>query len=62
MFSADWDDDRAAILYLRDRGIKEVQNGVLRIPYGRTLDEKDSAAIDYLVDEWDFTWEREVLK
>jgi hypothetical protein len=57
-----WEDDRAALVYLRDRGVREIKNGILLIPYGKTLDEKDGSAIDYLVDEWDFSWEREVLK
>ena len=49
-----WDDDNAALTYLESRGIKEVKNGILLIPIGKTLDEMDGAAIRYLVDEWDF--------
>lgn len=53
-----WADERVALDYLEGRGIHEVRNGILLIPAGKTLDEKDGSAIDYLIDEWDFTWIR----
>lgn len=51
-----WEDDSAALTYLEGRGIKEERNGLLVIPNGFDLNDRDVAAIRYLMDEWDFDW------
>jgi hypothetical protein len=52
-----WGDDNEALTYLEGRGIKEPdRNGMLVIPNGFDLTDKDVAAIRYLMDEWDFAW------
>lgn len=57
-----WEDDNAALTYLASRCIRERSNGILVIPFGHLLSQRDCDAIDYMVDEWDFSWEREILK
>lgn len=54
-----WEDDNAALTYLEGRGIKETRNGLLIIPNGFDLNDKDVAAIRYMLDEWDYAWEQE---
>jgi hypothetical protein len=54
-----WEDDNAALTYLERRGIKEIANGLLRIPRGFVMNNQDAAAIQYLLDEWDFDYARQ---
>ena len=47
-------DDQALLEWLRGRGIHEVSNGWLRGPKGHEPTESELAAINYLVEEWDY--------
>lgn len=57
-----WEDDNAALAYLASRGIKARANVILVIPFGHLLSQRDFDAIEYMIEEWDFSWERETLK
>ncbi len=52
-------DDSDALKTLRENGpIREVHNGILRLPVDYTPGDIEWAAIEYLVEEWDFSWVR----
>lgn len=53
-----FESDADALIILK-HNIKEVRNGVLKIPPGYDPTQTEWDAIHYLIDEWDFTYERD---
>ena len=55
----EWKDDTTALNFLDGRGVREVRNGMLLLPKGIALTDRDWRAITYLMDEWDFDYVRD---
>lgn len=55
----EWKSDEFALNYLDGRGVREVKNGILLLPKGLNLTDRDWRAITYLMDEWDFDYVRD---
>lgn len=61
--AAKFEDDNEAMKVIEAKGWREVQNGVLWPPYVDHFPSgREAEAVQYLVDEWDFTvfraWDR----
>ncbi len=58
MLRMEFDSDSDALIVLKPN-ITQCKNGVLRIPLGYEPTKTEWDAINYLMCEWDFTYERE---
>jgi hypothetical protein len=54
-----WKDDGNALKYLTQFGIEPTRGGILIVPLKHELTVEQRSALDYLVLEWDYDWEKE---